>query len=111
MVCLYSKSGGQGGKHSAVADSSSVTALSHIGVQVFEHSHSRWFTHIPSRTARLHTKQFALLPPPCFLLCLHSPVEANGTEAVEVWHDDFLEFKGLSMGVERIREALHKYEE
>ena len=108
---MYSKSGGQGSKHNAVADSSNVTALSHIGVQVFEHSHIRWFTHIPTKTARLRTRQFALLPPMCLLLCLHSPVETNGTEAVEVSHNDFLEFNDMTIGVERIREALHKYKE
>jgi len=111
VVCLYSKSGGKGGKHNGVTDSSNITALSHIGVQVFEHSHFRWFTQIPSETARLHTRQFALLFPMCLLLCLQSPVETNGTKAVEISHNDFLEFKDLSGGLKRVREALHKYGE
>ena len=44
IICLSSKSGGRGGKH--------ITALSYIGVQVFEQTHSRWFTDVPSRTAQ-----------------------------------------------------------
>jgi hypothetical protein len=108
---LYSKSGGQGGKHNAVADSSSITALSNIGVQVFEHTHLRWFSHIPTKTAQLHTRQFALLPPKCFLLCLRSPAKVNETQVVEVSPDDFLEFESMTGGVERIKKALHKYDE
>ena len=63
VVCLYSKSGGQASRHSAVTDSSIVTALSHIGVQVFGHSRDRWFTHVPEETAQLQTRRFAILLP------------------------------------------------
>ena len=111
VVCLYSKSGGKSGKHNAVTDSSDITALSYIGVQVFEHSHSKWFTHIPSKTAQLQTRQFALLPPMYFLMCLHSAVEVNETQVVEVSREDYTEFKNMLQGVHRIRKALHNYNE
>ena len=60
-----------------VTGSSSVTALSHVSVQVFGHSHSRWFMHVPEETAKLQTKCFVLLPPHGFLLLLQSPVKTN----------------------------------
>ena len=110
VVCLYSRSGGQGGKHNAVADSSNITALLHVGVQVFEHAHSRWFTQFPVKTAQLHTKQFALLSPRNLLLCLHAAVEEDETQLVQVSQNDFIEFKNMSEGAMDIKKALHKYE-
>lgn len=47
----------------------------------------------------------------CSLLFLHSPVEVNGTQAMEFSHNDPLEFSNMSGGVKHIREALLKYEE
>ena len=111
VICLYSKSGGQHGKHGAVVNSPSITALSYIGVQVFGHSHSRWFTYIPQKTSQLQTKQFALLPPKRLLLCLGSPANVNETQVTEVSQDDHLEFKSLLGAVALIKKALDKYEE
>ena len=65
-------------------DVSSVTALSYVGLQVFGHSHGRWFTHVPEETAQLQTKQFTLLPPKNLLLLLHLAVQSNQTQLVEV---------------------------
>ena len=106
FVCILSPVA----KHNAVTGSSNITALSHIDVQVFGHTHFRWFTHIPFKTAQLNTKQFALLPPKHILLCLRSVVKTNETQVVEVSHNDFLEFENTAQGVGHIRDALNKYE-
>jgi hypothetical protein len=76
-----------------VTDSPNVAALSYIGVQVFGHTHLRWFTHIPPKTAQLYTRQFALLPRKYLLLCLRSTVETNETQTVRNAQNDFLEFE------------------
>lgn len=94
-----------------MTDSSNITALSHVGVQVFGHTYSRWFTHIPSRTAQLQTRQFAWLFPRQLLLCLRSGPKINETQVVEVSRDDFLEFERMKKGIDRIVNALDKYEE
>lgn len=93
-----------------MTDSPNITALSYIGVQVFENTHFKWFTHITSKTTQLHTRQFALLSPKFFLLCLHSTAKTSGAQVVEVTHEDYLEFRNMTEGVGRIRNALHKYE-
>jgi hypothetical protein len=37
VIAIYSKSGGKHGKHKAVSDSSHISAVSYVCVQVFEH--------------------------------------------------------------------------
>ena len=63
------------------------------------------------KTAQLYTRQFALLPPKHFILCLCSAVNMNETQVVEIAQNDFLEFEKMSEGVKQIKEALHKYRE
>ena len=75
-VCIQSL-----GKHGGGVNSSSVTALSHISVQVFSNSHSQWFTHIPQKTSQLQTKQFVLLPPRRLLLYLNCAANLNETRS------------------------------
>jgi hypothetical protein len=94
-----------------VTDSSSVTALSHIGVQIFGHSHGRWFTYVPEETAILQTKRFSLLPPQNFLLLLQSSVKTNQTQLVEVSLDDVEEFNTLTSQKQLLEIALSKYKD
>jgi len=61
---------------------------------------------IPPKTAQLYTRQFALLPPKHFILCLCSAVNMNETQIAQ---NDFLEFEKMTEGVKQIKEALHKY--
>ena len=108
---MYSKSGGLNGKHSAVTDVSSVTALSYVGLQVFGHSHGRWFTRIPAVTAQLQTKQFALLPQSNLLLLLQVTVQLNQTQLVEVSSQDINEFDTMVAQKRAIETVLEKYKE
>ena len=110
-MCLYSKLGGQATRHSAVTDSSIVTALSHISVQVFGHSHDRWFTHVPEEAAQLQTRHFAMLLPQNLLLPLRSPVITNSTQLVEVSSEDIKEFSEMTDRKQCIEAAISGYKQ
>lgn len=69
MIALYSKSAGKNAKHAAATESSNISAISNIAVQLFEHLYGSSFRVIPEATASFMTKQFALLPSTRFL-CL-----------------------------------------
>ncbi|KAF8209530.1 hypothetical protein K438DRAFT_1503605, partial [Mycena galopus ATCC 62051] len=64
---IHAKGGGKYGKHEPVTDSSNISALSKISVQVFENLHGAQFRSIPLATAAVQTKQFAHIPPIQFL--------------------------------------------
>ena len=36
VIAIYAKTGGKNGKHSAVSESSSISAVSYLGLQIFE---------------------------------------------------------------------------
>ena len=72
VIALYAKTGGKNGKHMAITDSSNISAVSNIGVQVFEHMYSGLFRAIPEATALFFTKRFALLQPISFLCLISS---------------------------------------
>lgn len=93
-----------------MTDSSNITALSHIGVQIFGHHHGSWFSYIPEETAQLQTKCYALLPPHHLLLLLRSPAKMNETQLVEVSREDIGEFNEMMAQSQRIEGALSKYE-
>ncbi|KAJ7814859.1 hypothetical protein B0H13DRAFT_2242659 [Mycena leptocephala] len=67
IFAMHSKGGGKAGKHEPVTDSSNISALSKISVQLFENLHGAQFRSIPASTAMLHAKQFAHIPPINFL--------------------------------------------
>ena len=60
------------GKHAAVTDASNISAVSYLGVKVFEHMHGRLFRDHPDATAIFRTKQFAFLTSNAFLCLLAS---------------------------------------
>jgi len=68
VVAMYSKTGGQHGKHQSVTTATNIAKLSYIAVQIFEYqSYLRAFTHLPEATSILRAKQFALLSSNAFL--------------------------------------------
>jgi hypothetical protein len=104
---LYSKTGGKNGKHAAVTDSSNISAVSYIGVQVFEHMYGRQFRVIPEATAPFLTKQFALLPPISFLCSLSSlPVIPLNSNHLELPPIDISLFHNLQAGHGRFKNAM-----
>jgi hypothetical protein len=60
------------GKRPSITDSSSIAAVSNIGVQLFEHMYGLEFRVIPEATSAFLTKQFALLPLISFLTLMTS---------------------------------------
>ena len=79
VIAIYSKTGGKNTKHAAVTDASNISAISYLGVQVFEHMHGCLFRDHPDATATFQTKQFALLTSNTFLYLLSSTPKAIST--------------------------------
>ena len=107
VVALYSKTGGKNGKHTAVTDSSNISAVSYIGVQVFKHMYGHQFHVIPKDTVPFLTKQFALLLPISFLCSLSSlPVIPLNSNHLELPPIDISLFHNLQAGHGRFKNAM-----
>jgi hypothetical protein len=105
VFAMHSKGGGKYGKHEAVTDSSNLSALSKISVQIFENFHGAQFRSIPTSTAILQSKQFAHIAPIEFL-CLLSSVPKLVPTGLELTSPDSERFKKLSAGFPTFVEAL-----
>ncbi|KAJ7245055.1 hypothetical protein C8J57DRAFT_1009919, partial [Mycena rebaudengoi] len=99
------KGGGKGGKHESVTDSSNISALSKISVQLFEKIHGTQFRSIPTATGVLQTKQFAHIPPVNFL-CLLSAVPKLVPSGLALGADDSDRLKKFSPGLDKFNEAM-----
>ncbi|EDR02852.1 uncharacterized protein LACBIDRAFT_307999 [Laccaria bicolor S238N-H82] len=53
VVAMYSKTGGKNRKHSAITESSTIPAVSYLGVQLFQYRMARQFRSVPDATAIL----------------------------------------------------------
>ncbi|KAJ7914140.1 hypothetical protein B0H13DRAFT_1537995, partial [Mycena leptocephala] len=93
------------GKHEPVTDSSNISALSKISVQVFENLHGTHFRSIPTATAVVQTKQLAHIPPSNFLCLLSAPPKPAPT-GLELTPEDSERFKTLSRGLVKFEEAM-----
>ncbi|KAF8207331.1 hypothetical protein K438DRAFT_1962263 [Mycena galopus ATCC 62051] len=102
---IHSKGGGKYGKHEPVTDSSNISALSKISVQVFENLHGAQFRSIPLATAVVQTKQFAHIPPIQFLCLLSAPARLIPT-GIELTQEDAARFKSLTGGLGKFNEAM-----
>jgi len=91
----------------AITDSSNVSAVSYIGVQVFEHMYSGLFRVIPEATALFFTKRFALLQPISFLCLLSSsPDTATSSNHLELARADLVLFQTLQAHRTRFESAM-----
>ncbi|KAK7035181.1 hypothetical protein R3P38DRAFT_2772186 [Favolaschia claudopus] len=102
---MYSKGGGKYGKHEPVTDSSNISALSKISVQVYEHGHGAQFRAITTATAVVQTKQFAHVEPFQFV-CLLSSHPKIVPAGIELGLDDINRFKTLLRGSDRFENAM-----
>lgn len=102
---MQSKGRGKYGKHEAVTDSSNISALSKISVQLFENFHGPQFRSIPTSTAILQSKQFAHIAPIDFL-CLLSSVPKLVPTGLELAAEDSECFKKLSAGFSKFSDAM-----
>lgn len=105
MFGLHSKGGGKYGKHAPVTESSNISALSKISLQVFENVHGSQFRSIPTATAIVQTKQFAHIPSINFLCLLTAPPKLL-PQGFELAAEDLERFKTLSKNFSKFEEAM-----
>lgn len=106
VIALYSKTGGKNGKHAAVTESSNISGLSYVGLQVFENMVNRRFRPTPEGTALFQTWQFALVPSISVLCVLHRSPIVGTAHDIEVSVEDSQIFRGLRAGKDRVLLAL-----
>jgi hypothetical protein len=107
VIIFYSKTGGKNGKHCSITESSNISAISYIAVQLFEFMHGRQFRQTPEATARLQTRQFALLASISFLSILSSrPKIHSMTGTLELTVEDTELFNTLNHSVPKFRGAI-----
>ncbi len=105
VITIYSKSGGANGTHGHVTDSSVITAVSNIGVQIYEHHFGTRFYEKPPSHTFPQVKCFDILPSSSFLCLLeHVPVRVEG--GLQISPQDFAFFKNLKAQVPSIINAL-----
>jgi hypothetical protein len=107
VIAFYSKTGGKHGKHGSITESTSISAVSYIAVQLFEFMHGRQFRHIPEMTSRLQTKQFAILPSMPFLCLLSVSLKVHPKSGtLELTQEDIDRFKALDKGSVKFQAAM-----
>ena len=106
VIAFYSKTGGKHGKHGLITESSNISMVSYITIQLFEFMHSCQFRHIPEMTSCLQTKQFSLLPL-LMLLCLLSTSLKVHTHSgtLELTQEDSNQFCTLYQGTARFKDT------
>ncbi len=82
-----------------------MSALGKEAVQLFEHSHARFFTSKPIQTAALNISQFALVPPISILTLLNTKPATIQT-GLEVSEADLGIYRSLDKGTALIEMAL-----
>ncbi|KAJ7034214.1 hypothetical protein C8F04DRAFT_1350091 [Mycena alexandri] len=102
---MHSKGGGKYGTHHPVTDSTNISAVSKISVQVFEQLHGNQFRAIPTATAILQTKQFGHILPDNFL-CLLSAAPKVVATGLELGAEDSERFRKLSQGLSKFNAAM-----
>jgi len=82
------KSAGKGTTHAWASDTSRITAISNLSVQVFEHMHSHQF-HAKYQGHTLQTRRFSLLMSAQFFCTLcHSPCTTNDSSMFILTQED-----------------------
>jgi len=110
VIALYSKTGGKSGKHANITESSNISAVSYLNVQVFQHNVSRQFSTHPEAMMPFQTKQFLQVPPHQFLCLVESKVLAvDGSSFVEVSSTDYTRFRSLERGQQQLETALRLF--
>lgn len=107
VIALYQKSGGKNGKHGAISEAKNISAVSRLGLQVYEQIHGPQFKIYPTT---FHTKAFALIPSYTFLtLTSAAPREGIGGTAIAVLKDDFALFQKLVKDKDKLCEAMKEF--
>ena len=90
-----------------MVDSTNISVLSKISVQLFEQLYGTQFRAIPTATALLQTKQFAHIPPIIMnFLCLLSTSPKAGPTGLKLGAEDSNRFQTLAQGHNKFNAAL-----
>jgi hypothetical protein len=104
VIAFYSKTGG---KHSSITESSNISAVSYIAVQLFEFMHGHQFCHTSEATSYLQTRQFALLPSIMFLTLLLTSSKVHvQSGTLELLQEDTDRFATLDKGMVTFKVAM-----
>lgn len=106
VTSLYAKSGGKRGMHQAVTDHSNISALSRLGIQVFQRIVGPQFRSIPITPAPLKTKKFELVGPMHILFVLSSKVKVTTTGVELTSLADVILFNDFLRASEQIKQAI-----
>jgi hypothetical protein len=108
VLALYSKTGGKNGKHSSVSESSNISAVSYMAVQVFEPMYARQFRSVPAATAIFQTHQFLLLSSLHFLTLLDYKESSESQQRgsiLELSPMDLIKFRTLQNANKQLQAA------
>ena len=106
---MYSRGGGKNGKNEWVSTTSSITALSKVVVQIFEHSHGRQFSSKQTTTAVLNVFQFGIIPPSNVLTLLQSKPQNVNDAGFDLSPHDIALFKKLDAGLATFKSAMKTF--
>jgi hypothetical protein len=85
VLSIYTKLGGKNGKHCWVGETSSITAVSHMPIQLFKYIISRHFHPVPQFMNYLQVSRFALLSSASFLYILdEAPTILMGSQNLQI---------------------------
>jgi hypothetical protein len=111
VISLYAKSGWKRGTHQAVTDHSNISALSRVGIQVFQRIVGPQFRTIPITSSSLKTKKFELVAPIHILFVLSSKIKVTTTGVELTSMADVTLFNDLFRSSERIEQAVKLFSE
>ncbi|KAF8232506.1 hypothetical protein L208DRAFT_1271846, partial [Tricholoma matsutake] len=104
VLAIYAKSVGKAGKHCQVSDSSNITAVSNLPIQLFDHFIGVQFQAIPAGQT-LHVKMFSLVPSLVFL-CTLASAPAILENRLKISQQDGILFRTLKEGCTNIIKAV-----
>jgi len=109
-MAMYSKTGGKNGKHADITESSSISAVSYMALEIFRYNVGRQFHPVSDATSRFHTVQFALLPSTSFLCLVNSkPMRSGQSQPVDLSPVDIERFRSLKNGVDKLHSAMKSF--
>ena len=109
VVSLSSKTAGKNSKHSDITESSNISAVSLMGVQVFQQSFGTQFSMITENTSWFQTKGYFLIPSTQFLCVVDSKIQFRSPVMVEVVFEDLQRFLKLRKGEDALKTALKQF--
>jgi len=109
VLSVYTKNAGKGTTHAWASDTSTITAISNLPVQIFEHMHGLQFRLFRAKAQgqALHIPRFGLLSSSQFLCTLtHSPTATSDGGMIAIPQQDHELFKILNSHRGNVKKAV-----